>query len=69
MGIQAAAKALALDFIPVVTEQYDLVIPGRYFEDSGIQILLETIRTDRFKQRVKALGGYGTEMTGQILDV
>ncbi len=69
LGIQAAAQALALDFIPVVTEQYDLVIPGEFFDDAGIQVLLETIRSDRFKQRVQALGGYGTERTGQILEV
>jgi putative molybdopterin biosynthesis protein len=69
LGIQAAAKALALDFIPVVTEQYDLVIPGRFFDDVGIQVLLETIRSDRFKQRVEALGGYTTAKTGQILEV
>jgi putative molybdopterin biosynthesis protein len=69
LGIQAAARALDLDFIPVVTEQYDLVIPGRFFNESGIQILLETIRTDRFKQRVEALGGYHTEATGKLLSV
>jgi len=69
LGIQAAANALSLEFIPVVTEQYDLVIPGEFFDEDGIQVLLETIRSDRFKQRVQALGGYGTEMTGQILEV
>jgi putative molybdopterin biosynthesis protein len=69
LGIQAAARALDLDFIPVVTEQYDLVIPGRFFDGLGIQVLLETIRTDRFKQRVEALGGYSTEETGKILTV
>jgi putative molybdopterin biosynthesis protein len=53
----------------VVTEQYDLVIPGRFFDGFSIQVLLETIRTDRFKQRVEALGGYRTEETGKILTV
>ena len=69
LGIQAAATALGLDFIPVVTEQYDLVIPGRFFDSFGVGVLLETIQTDRFKQRVEALGGYSTAMTGQILAV
>jgi putative molybdopterin biosynthesis protein len=69
LGIQAAAKALNLDFIPVVTEQYDLVIPGCFFEDCGVQVLLETIRTDRFRRRVEALGGYSTEMTGEVMPV
>ncbi len=69
LGIQAAANALKLDFIPVVTEQYDLVIPGRFFDSPGIQVLLAAIRTERFKERVEALGGYDTESTGRLLDV
>ena len=67
LGIYAAAKALKLDFIPVVTEQYDLVIPEIYFESENIQILLDTIRTPEFKLRVQALGGYSTERTGQVI--
>jgi putative molybdopterin biosynthesis protein len=67
LGIFAAARALNLDFIPVVTEQYDLVIPAEHFESENIRILLETIGSKRFKNRVVALGGYGTEKTGTIL--
>ena len=67
LGIYAAAKALNLDFIPVVTEQYDLVIPEEHFETENIQILLETINTGAFKKRVEALGGYSTEKTGEII--
>jgi putative molybdopterin biosynthesis protein len=66
LGIFAAAKALDLDFIPVVTEQYDLVIPEIYFETDNIQILLETINREEFKTRVVALGGYSTDKTGTI---
>jgi len=67
LGIYAAAKALNLDFIPVVTEQYDLVIPEIYFESENIQILLETIDSSEFKNKVEALGGYSTARTGQII--
>ena len=56
LGIFAAAKALNLDFIPVVTEQYDLIIPEAHFESDNIQVLLETIDTDRFKRRVESPG-------------
>jgi putative molybdopterin biosynthesis protein len=64
LGIMAAAKALSLDFVPVVTEQYDLVIPEAYFGSAPVQGLLQTIRTDTFKARVEALGGYNTKKTG-----
>lgn len=69
LGIFAAANALHLDFIPVVTEQYDLVIPELFFETENIKILLETINTADFKKRVEALGGYSTKNTGKIMTV
>jgi putative molybdopterin biosynthesis protein len=67
LGIYAAARALGLDFIPVVTEQYDLVIPEIYFESENIRILLETIDSSEFKNQVEALGGYSTARTGQVI--
>jgi putative molybdopterin biosynthesis protein len=69
LGIYAAAKALNLDFIPIVTEQYDLVIPEEHFETENIQILLKTINTGAFKKRVEALGGYSTEKIGMIIEI
>ena len=69
LGIYAAARALKLDFIPVVTEQYDLVIPEEHFEFPNIQILLETINTGVFKKRVGALGGYSTAKTGTLIEI
>ena len=69
LGIQAAAKALNLDFIPVVTEQYDLIIPRTHFESKNIQLLLEIINSPEFKQRVEALGGYSTKSTGTIIEI
>ncbi len=67
LGIQAAARALGLDFIPVVTEQYDLLIPEVHFETAAVQELLTVIRSERFKTRVADLGGYHTERTGEVL--
>jgi putative molybdopterin biosynthesis protein len=64
LGIYAAARALNLDFIPVVTEQYDLVIPVEHLDSEKIRILLETINTAEFKAAVGRLGGYSTEKTG-----
>ena len=69
LGIYAAAKALDLEFIPVVTEQYDLAIPLEYFDTQPIQFLLEVINSRTFKQRVEALGGYNTQNTGEIVDI
>jgi putative molybdopterin biosynthesis protein len=67
LGIYAAARALNLDFIPVVTEQYDLVIPQPFFESPGVQTLLEVVRSTEFRKQVETLGGYSTHKTGDIL--
>ncbi len=67
LGIFAAAKALDLDFIPVVTEQYDLIIPEKYFETENNQFLLNTISKPEFKKQVELLGGYSTEKTGVVI--
>ncbi len=67
LGIMAAARALDLDFIPVVTESYDLVIPDRFYQTQKVQVLLDTIHSGEFLSRVKDLGGYSTADTGQIL--
>jgi putative molybdopterin biosynthesis protein len=67
LGIQAAARALDLDFIPVVTEEYDLVIPDRFYATPKVQVLLETIQTRQFQDRVRSLGGYDTKDTGKVM--
>jgi putative molybdopterin biosynthesis protein len=36
LGILSAAKALDLDFIPIGTERYDLIIPSMYFIRSSL---------------------------------
>jgi molybdenum cofactor synthesis domain-containing protein len=68
LGIHSAAKALALDFIPVTKERYDLVIPQAYLADEKIRLLLETIRSDEFKEKTLAMGGYEVDETGNVVD-
>jgi len=67
LGIHAAARALDLDFIPVVTEQYDLLIDNDFADTPMVEEFLATIRSQRFKERVLALGGYSTETTGEVV--
>ncbi len=66
LGILAAAQALGLDFIPLVEERYDLVIPTAYWDDSRIQVMLEVMQDTEFKNAVSALGGYDVSVMGQV---
>jgi putative molybdopterin biosynthesis protein len=67
LGIYAAAKALDLDFIPIVVEEYDLVILEEFFEDEKIQVMLDVIRSQPFQDLVHQLGGYDTSKTGTVV--
>jgi putative molybdopterin biosynthesis protein len=66
MGIFAAAKALNLDFIPMEQEQYDVIIPSSVLDMPAIQLVLETIRSEDFRKRVTALGGYDPTKSGKL---
>ena len=66
MGIMAAARALELDFIPVARERYDLVVPVRLLNDPRINLLIDIIRSDGFREQILALGGYEIEETGVV---
>jgi putative molybdopterin biosynthesis protein len=39
-GVLLAARALAMDFVPLLSEQYDLVIPQEYYHSDLLQPLL-----------------------------
>jgi molybdenum cofactor synthesis domain-containing protein len=67
LGIMAAARALGLDFIPLLPERYDLVVPETTFTDFRFQTLLEVIRSPEFKEAAAALGGYDLKDCGTIL--
>ncbi len=69
MGIYAAAKALNLDFIPIAVERYDLVIRRELFETRNIKILMEVIKSEKFRNIVNSLGGYDPSSSGTIIGV
>lgn len=67
LGILSAANAMGLDFVPLLSEQYDLVIPSEHYRSENVQFILETIRGDSFRAEVDALGGYDTSSMGQVV--
>jgi putative molybdopterin biosynthesis protein len=67
LGILSAARAMGLDFVPLLSEQYDLVIPKEFYEGELLQPLLAIIRSEEFRREVEALGGYDTATMGQMI--
>jgi len=69
LGILSAARALDLDFVPVTSERYDVVVPEAFFDTEPVRRLLEVIRSEEFARRVGTLGGYDTTETGREVDL
>ncbi|MBQ4652076.1 MAG: molybdopterin biosynthesis protein [Oscillospiraceae bacterium] len=69
MGIYSAAKLYELDFIPVCIEEYDLIIPDSAWDSPMVKKLLETLKSEQFKEKLIALGGYTVDNPGQIIDI
>jgi len=67
LGIFAAAQALDLDFVPLARERYDLAFLPQ-LADWKTEVVLELIRTRVFKNRIAALGGYETTLTGLVME-
>jgi putative molybdopterin biosynthesis protein len=66
LGVRAAARALALDFVSIEWERYDLVIPKQHYESELLRPLLELIRGESFRAAVAQLEGYDPSPMGQI---
>ena len=66
LGILAAARALDLDFVPLEREQYDFVVPSAMLTNPHVQFVLETIRSEDFRARIMALGGYDPAESGKL---
>ncbi len=66
MGIYSAAKMYDLAFIPVCTEQYDLLIPDSAWETPLVQEMLALLRSREFAGKLEELGGYTLRSPGEV---
>ena len=69
MGIYSAAKLYGLDFLPVCVEEYDLLIPQSAWNSGMVKQLICTLKSEEFRARIEAMGGYTLDRPGEIIDV
>ncbi|MBR0160234.1 MAG: molybdopterin biosynthesis protein [Oscillospiraceae bacterium] len=69
MGIFSAAKIYGLDFLPICEEEYDLLIPESVWNTDRIRQLLKTLKSDAFRERLEAMGGYTVSNPGEIINI
>jgi len=65
LGVLAAARAFGLDFVPVATEPYDLVLLSETVGDELLAPLWELLESEDFRRAVTDLGGYDTTEMGR----
>ena len=65
IATRAAARAAGLDFIPLVSERYDLVIRKPHLSLPPVQALLETLSRAAFRRELECLGGYDISEAGK----
>lgn len=64
IATRAAAKVFGLEFLPLASERYDLVIRRKHLQLRAIQTLLDTLNRSRFRRELELLGGYDTRGAG-----
>ncbi len=66
IATRAAAKAAGLDFVPLLWENFDLLMRQRSYFRPSIQALIGFIGGGRLQQRAAELAGYDPAPAGQI---
>ena len=67
VGIEKTARLIDVDFIPLIDEQYDLVLKKTTDNEPLRSLLIETLNSDSFRGKLAAIGGYDLTKTGTIL--
>jgi putative molybdopterin biosynthesis protein len=67
LGIEAASHALGLDFIPLFSERFDLLIPEVYADSELLIPLLELLDDPKFKAAVSERPGYDVKEMGRVI--
>lgn len=66
LAIQPVSRIFSLDFIPLMEEEYDLVVTKEFSDDPKFTLLMELLTSPQFTSRLEDLGGYNTKDTGKI---
>ena len=68
-GIEAAARARGLEFVPLARELYFLVTLQHALAQPPVQTLLSLLRSEAWRAQINALPGYAAENSGEVLSL
>ena len=67
VATRVAARTFGLDFIPLTTERYDLILRDRTFTMGPVQALLDVINRSTFQRELRELARYDMTQTGTVV--
>jgi len=67
LGVLAAARALGLNFVPVASERYDLVVLRSFAASKGFELMQRVLADPAYREEVEALGGYDLSESGKTI--
>ncbi|PEB55497.1 hypothetical protein CON65_13440 [Bacillus pseudomycoides] len=67
VGAEKVAQIVNVDFIPLMKEQYDLVILKNKENEQLIEGVKDILQSKDFQNELRAIGGYDISKTGQII--
>jgi len=66
---KSSLQVKGVDFIPLQTERYELVIKKEDIEKVPFQAVLEILRSQEFKMELEGIGGYDLTETGKVVAI
>lgn len=67
LATRTTAQLLGLDFVPVIRERFDMLVPKDRFFTKPIQNVLGIVGSREFRARIGELGGYDVAESGRIV--
>lgn len=67
VGIEKAAKMVGIDFVPLISERYDLVILKTAKNETLIRVVKEILSSPQFQSEIISFGDYDHSQTGSII--
>lgn len=65
LGLETAALSFGLDFVPLTSERYDLVLPRRSLQHAAVQGLSSWLHRPANRKLIERMGGYETHASGE----
>jgi molybdate-binding protein/DNA-binding XRE family transcriptional regulator len=67
VATRSAAQTFGLDFIPLHSERYDLVMRKRTAELPSVKAFLDVLQRAALRRKLEVLAGYDTSQTGALV--